>query len=398
MPGTTLVLAVPNSSEGDSLREAAAEYGASHEVTIDIVQAPYSNLFEKIANSCRAGTGAYDLVLVDDPWFTFLMENGCFRELTPMFGTQGAAGPDVDFLSSSLDLCRHPFGEGPAFCLPYVGNAQLFFYNARMFADHGLPEAPTSWAEALPVMREITDTGDGQVFGYVLRGQEGNPVVANFLPIFWSFGGRMFDAQGRPQVDSPEGLAALEFFLELKEISPPGSESFNADELGTYLLQGAAAAAINWPNWVTAFEDPEQSRVVGRMSYSRIPDGTRPGSSEIGHWLLAITDHSASPEEAFEFLSWATSREQMTLSAERGNSPVRESVFTDPALTSQERFRHFPVLMEAIQSSTPRPRHARWPEIENAFGVELSKAVAGRLGPREALVKANEEIRRIVER
>ena len=70
------------------------------------------------------------------------------------------------------------------------------------------------------------------------------------------------------------------------------------------------------------------------------------------------------------------------------NPPVRKSVFTDPGLTSQEKFRHYPVLMEAIEASTPRPRHPKWPEIENAFGIELSKAVAGTETPEEALKKS----------
>jgi multiple sugar transport system substrate-binding protein len=73
-------------------------------------------------------------------------------------------------------------------------------------------------------------------------------------------------------------------------------------------------------------------------------------------------------------------------------------VFTDPELTSQEKFRHFPVLMEAINFSTPRPRHPKWPEIENALGVELSKAVAGTISPDEALANAKSSIEAIIAR
>ena len=77
---------------------------------------------------------------------------------------------------------------------------------------------------------------------------------------------------------------------------------------------------------------------------------------------------------------------------------MRFSVFTDPELTSQEQFRHFPVLMEAINYSTPRPRHPKWPEIENAFGVELSKAVAGTISAKDALDRANTAIKEVIAR
>ncbi len=93
---------------------------------------------------------------------------------------------------------------------------------------------------------------------------------------------------------------------------------------------------------------------------------------------------------------WATSPEQIKISATRGNPPVRFSVFTDPELTSQEQYRHFPTLMEAINFSTPRPRHPKWPEIENAFGIELSKAVAGTITPEEALTNAQAAVEQIV--
>ena len=54
--------------------------------------------------------------------------------------------------------------------------------------------------------------------------------------------------------------------------------------------------------------------------------------------------------------------------------------------------------MEAINFSTPRPRHPKWPEIENAFGAELSKAVAGQISADEALQRANDAIAKIVAR
>ena len=393
-----LTIAVPNGSEGDGLRAAAADYAKKTGLSIDIVQAPYSNLFEKAANAGATRSGAYDLVLMDDPWLPFFAENGYLEELGPYFRATGTDGPDSDFLAKSVALCRNPYNTGKYVCLPYVGNAQMFFYNPKVFRDHGLKGAPDTWDKVFKVMEDITKRGKRRYYGYVLRGQEGNPVVANFMPVFWSFGGRMFDAKGAPRVNDAAGLKALEFFLDLKRISPPGAESFNADELGTYLLQGAAASSINWPAWVATFEDPKQSRVVGQMTYAPIPSGTKLGSSEIGHWLVGMMKASKHKQAAFDFMIWATSPAEIAISAKRGNPPVRFSVFTDPEFTSQKRFRHYPVLMQAIMNSTPRPRHPKWPEIENAFGVELSKAVAGRLGAKEALDRANRAIKKIIAR
>ncbi|OHV79671.1 ABC transporter substrate-binding protein [Ensifer sp. LCM 4579] len=390
-----ITILVPSGSEGDGLRAAAADYAKLKGTKVEIVQAPYANVFEQGANAGATRSGVFDIILMDDPWIPFFAENGHLEDLTTYFKNAGVEGPDDDFLSKSRAICRNPYNEGPYVCLPYVGNAQMFFYDAAKFKEVGV-ESPDNWDNVLKAAKALTEQGGGRYFGYVFRGGQGNPVVADFMPIFWSYGADMFD-QGRTKVtiDTPEGAEAMKMFMALRDVSPKGVESYNANEVGTAMAAGTAASSINWPNWVATFEDPSQSRMVGKISYSPIPDGTKPGSSEIGHWTMGIMSAAKNKQEAFDFMMWATSPEQIKISAERGNPPVRRSVFTDPELAKQEKFRHYPVLMEAIEASTPRPRHPKWPEIENAFGIELSKAVAGTITPEEALKNSQAAVEQI---
>src|SRR5262245_2074393 len=391
-----ITILVPSSSEGDGLRAAAAEYSQMKGTKVEIVQAPYDNVFEQAANAGQTKSGAFDIILMDDPWIPFFAENGHLENLTSYFNAMGVPGPDNDFLAKSLAVCRNPYNSGPFVCIPYVGNAQMFFYDGAKFAEQGLPNGPKTWDDVIKVAKTITDAGGGRTCGYVFRGGQGNPVVADFMPIFWSYGGNLFNAdRTKVTIDTPEGAAAMKTFMALRDISPKGVESYQADQVGRALAAGTAASSINWPNWVATFEDPSQSKMVGKISYSAIPSGTHAGSSEIGHWTMGIMSAAKNKQEAFDFMVWATSPEQIKISATRGNPPVRFSVFTDPELTSQQQFRHFPTLMQAIDFSTPRPRHPKWPEIENAFGIELSKAVAGTESPEEALKKAQAAVEQI---
>jgi len=390
-----ITVLVPSGSEGDGLRAAAADYSKLKGTKVEIVQAPYNNVFEQAANAGQSKSGAFDIVLMDDPWIPFFAENGHLEDLTPYFKKAGKDGPDNDFLSKSLALCRNPYDSGPYICLPYVGNAQMFFYDAAKFKEVGVDE-PKTWDDVLKAAKALTDKGGGRYFGYVFRGGQGNPVVADFMPLFWSYGANLFDKdRTKVTIDTPEGTAAMKMFMALRDVSPKGVESYNANEVGQALAAGTAASSINWPNWVSTFEDPTQSRMVGKISYTGIPAGTKPGSSEIGHWTMGIMTAAKNKQEAFDFMMWATSPEQIKISAERGNPPVRTSTFTDPELTKQDKFRHYPVLMKAIQASTPRPRHPKWPEIENAFGIELSKAVAGTESPEDALKNAQAAVEKI---
>lgn len=398
-PTKQLTLALVEGVEGEALKQAALDYQAQTGVQIDFAQFPYQNLFEKELIDLNARTAAYDLIMLDDPWFPRFAGNQFLAELTPLLLKRGKSEPDADFVEASVNVCRFPYLLGTLYALPYVGNSQLFFYRKDLFEKNGLKE-PSTWDDVLVAAKTIQEkekgANGGKMYGYVMRAAQGNAAVADFMPIFWAFGAEMFDENGKATVNSPEGIAALEFMLELGKVSPPGYASFNADEVSAHLLQDTAAMSINWPAWISAFSDPARSKVIGKIAFATLPDGRQPGQAEIGNWLIAIPRYSKNAEAAMDFLLWATSAEQMKRSALRGNPPTRTSLFQDPELVA--RFPAYPAQYRSLSTSRPRPRTPQWNEIENAFGIFLSKANSGELSPTEAMNQANAEIEKIIQR
>jgi multiple sugar transport system substrate-binding protein len=396
----TLTLAINSGVEGDALKQAAKDYEQQTGIQIRFAEFPYANLFEKELIDLNARTGAYDLIMLDDPWFPKFASLNVLTDLTPLLQKRGLRGPDEDFVATSIALCRQ-FQNGPLLALPYVGNSQLFFYRKDLFQKHNLKE-PATWDDVLTAAKTISENettgapGGGKIYGYVMRAAQGNAAVADFMPIFWAFGGSMFAPTSQPSVNSPEGIAALKFMIELGKYSPPGYASFNADEVGAHLLQGTAAMSINWPAWISSFSDTSKSKVIGKMEFGQLPGAKNPGQAEIGNWLIAIPRDAKNVEAAVDFLLWATSREQMKLSAQRGNPPTRRSLFNDPELVA--KFPSYPAQLRSLENSQPRPRTPLWNEIENAFGIFLSKANSGELTAEDAMNQANAEIKRIVER
>ena len=395
-----LTLAVVSGVEGEALKQAARDYEQQTGTHIEIAEFPYTNLFEKELIDLKARTSAYDLIMVDDPWFPRFGHEQVLTELTPLLQKRGQTGPDSDFVETSVALCRHPYQTGPLYALPYVGNSQLFFYRKDLFDKYSL-KAPSTWNDALAAAKTIHEketngANGGRVYGYVMRAAQGNAAVADFMPIFWAFGGEMFDANGKPSVNSAQGIAALQFMLELGKYAPPGYPSFNADEVGAHLLQGTAAMSINWPAWISSFNDPQKSKVIGKMEFTTLPGAQKSGQAEIGNWLIAIPRDSRNTETAADFLLWATSADQMKRSALRGNPPTRKSLFQDPELVAKNPA--YPAQLRSLESSRPRPRTPYWNQVENAFGIFLSKANSGDLSPAEAMNQANVEIEKILQR
>ncbi|HEY0366109.1 MAG TPA: extracellular solute-binding protein, partial [Pyrinomonadaceae bacterium] len=193
-----LTLAVISGAEGEALKQAARDYETQTGTHIEVAQFPYANLFEKELIDLKSRTGAYDLIMLDDPWFPRFANENVLTELTPLLQKRGQSGPDSDFVEASLNVCRHPFQTGALFALPYVGNSQLFFYRKDLFEKYSL-KAPATWEDALAAAKTIHEkeregANGAKVYGYVMRAAQGNAAVADFMPIFWAFGGEMFDA------------------------------------------------------------------------------------------------------------------------------------------------------------------------------------------------------------
>src|SRR5690242_11077104 len=151
-----LTLAVVEGVEGEALKQAALDYEKQTGVHINIAQFPYANLFEKELIDLNSRTGAYDLVMMDDPWFPRFAGSQLLTDLTPLLQKRGQSGLDADFVATSVAVCRHPYQTGALFALPYVGNSQLFFYRKDLFAKHGLKE-PAMWTDVLAAAKTIQE-------------------------------------------------------------------------------------------------------------------------------------------------------------------------------------------------------------------------------------------------
>ncbi|HWO00362.1 MAG TPA: extracellular solute-binding protein, partial [Blastocatellia bacterium] len=117
-----LSLAVNAGVEGDALKQAARDYEAQTGVRVNISEFPYDDLFSKELIDLKAATGAYDLVMLDDPWFPRFATEQLLTDLGPLLLKRKQNGPDADFVQSSIALCRHPYETGSLFAFPYVGN------------------------------------------------------------------------------------------------------------------------------------------------------------------------------------------------------------------------------------------------------------------------------------
>ncbi len=121
--------------------------------------------------------------------------------------------------------------------------------------------------------------------GYVLRGK--TPAY-DFSAVLFSEGGAWFkgEAEGdwTPTIDTPEMRSALEQFKALASIGPAAPQTVAQAE-ATSLMQGGGVLQATLVTAVAAaLENPDASRVAGKIGYAVLPGGT-PVS---GTWTLGI--------------------------------------------------------------------------------------------------------------
>ncbi len=299
--------------------------------------------------------------------------------------TQAGYEDDADFVNASLSIGKVPYGEGDTFALPFAGNVQLLFYNKSVL-ESANAQVPETWEDVLAIAEAVH--GKDDKVGYVIRGQQGNPIVTDYLPLLWAYGGDVFDEDWNVTVDSDAAKESLAMYMELLD----NGVNYEKNDIVAAVSDGKAAMSLGWPSWYISSEG-------ATSEYAEIPNKASESSESyptgmIGNWMMGVTKNSQNPELAMKFLQYVTSAEAQKIATEHGGVPTRKSVFTDQELSG--KYPYFETLLVATENSVVRPRTPLWSDVETVYGAELSSAISGTKTIDEALAAAKVAIENIM--
>jgi multiple sugar transport system substrate-binding protein len=392
----TLTIAAVQGVEDAGLKAVAPTYTQKTGVKINIVEAPYPDLYTKLVNTFTANDATYDLAMMDDPWM-------------PKFGTMGALADlgalgvqkDPDIAQVVWDVGTWPPPRGPVppsekgkaaqlLGVTIVGNVEMFMYRKDL-----VPNAPASYDE---VLSNATAQNKPNFAGYIIRGKATNPVVADFLPILWSFGGDVFDENWNVVFDSAQSKQAIDFLVnKLKAVAQSDPASTDASDRDRLMAIGQGFQSSTWPGEInTAVLDPKTSQVVGKVAFIPIPKGpSGKGVGMMGNWMLGVPKASKNQQAAADFIKWMLQADTQKTYAQNNGIPSRTSVLKDASLTDANPY--FPVLADALQAPPNwRPRTDQWNAVETILGNHLNAALAGQESADDVATKASAEVRTLM--
>ena len=116
-------------------------------IDVSVVEVPTAEMFTKILQEHRAGTGAYDALNVIPSWMPDLVRAGALEPLDPYVDEYGYREELQEIAPVYRD--NQMTVDGTIYGFPDDGDVFVFYYRKDIFEENGL-EPPTTWQELIP--------------------------------------------------------------------------------------------------------------------------------------------------------------------------------------------------------------------------------------------------------
>ena len=156
-------------------------------------------------------------------------------------------------------------------------------------------------------------------------------------PYLLAFGGKVFaEPPGNltPLLDSREAVESADYYAKLlRDYSPSGTLSYTMDQMAKSHRAGKVNIRTQSIPWLVPLANAEDSVVKSTVRFGFVPRGPAGAFPQVATHGFGIPAGARQKRAAWEFITWALSRETVRRSAlEKGYSAVtRKSVIDDPA-------------------------------------------------------------------
>lgn len=369
---TTVTIATVNNPDMQVMQELSTVFERQNpDIDLEWLVLDEGTLRSRVTTDTATGGASFDIVTVGAYETPLWGANGWIRSIEALSRAYPDAAEGYDFGDLLPAIADGLKFAGELYAVPFYGESSFTMYNAAILEEAGLtmPDAPT-WEQVREIACAVHDPANG-VSGIVLRGKPGwGDNMAPITTVVNTFGGQWFDADGVPQIDTPEWNEALTFYASLvQECGPPGVTGISFPEALALMSQGQAAI---WVDATVAAGFLANSPAGADIDHALAPVGPVPkGNAWLWSWNLAIPETTDAEEAAFRFIMWATSKDYVELVAqERGWAQVppgtRVSTYERPEYQAAASFAD--MVLGAIQSADPTDSTAE-PQI--APGVQF---------------------------
>ncbi|MFC4944628.1 ABC transporter substrate-binding protein [Pseudonocardia sp. GCM10023141] len=345
---------------------------------IELPESADSQRTQMIQNA-QAKSDAYDVLVVDNVWTAEFAANRYVVELPQ------DQFPIKDFLPPVISSAEY---KGKLYAVPNASDGGMLYYRTDLLQAAGITKPPATWAELTDDCKKIQATPAGTGLNcYAGQYEKYEGLTVNFAEAVNSAKGVITDDSGKPNVNTPEAKAGLDFLANgFKEgYIPKEAITYKEEESRRAFQEGRLIFERQWPYmYALASKTDGSSKIAGKFDVAPLPGLAGPGVSSLGGHAMGISTYSKNKKSALDFIKYYTSKENAQKQLELASqAPVYTSLYDDPALLA--KFPYLKTLKASILSASPRPKVVRYGDATLAIQDAAYAALTGQMSSEDAL-------------
>ena len=311
----------------DYLQEIGNLYEEQTGIKVEIVQEPWGSFYDRAFTEFAAKGDSWDMIVGDSQWLGQAATQGHYVDITEFLTSNGI---DKTVTPATLTYYgEYPTGSATYWAYPTEGDADGWAYRKDLFenpdeqaafkAEYGYDLAvPKSWAELMDIAKFFTrPDADPAMYGAAIYTQKDyDAITMGYQNVKFSFGAN-WQTAGTNEVlgvvNSPEAVAALEYYRELYQCcSPPGLGNAFFQETNDALINGQVAMAMNYFAFFPALASEAINPHAANTGYFANPAGPNGDRfAALGGQGISVISY-ISPERqaaALDFIKWFAQEE-----------------------------------------------------------------------------------------
>jgi multiple sugar transport system substrate-binding protein len=404
--GGKLVIAWAEWEPAKQLETLTKDFTKETGVEVEVQQIPWSDFENKIKLAWSGQDATYDLIIGDSQWLGKGATESHYVELTDWAKDNI---PVSDIAPAALkSYGEYPVGSNKLYAIPCMSDATVFAYRKDLFEDAANKAAfktkykrdlatPKTWDEFKDVAEFFT-MPDKKLYGAALYySKEYDGATMGFDQILWSYGGKLSDGKKvEGVINSPEAVKALQFYVDLKKFTPPGSENYYFSECLRDFQEGKVAMTQNWFAFLPDLTNKDKNKFADKTGYFMVPKGPSGQYISLGGQGMSLSAYSKNQDNAKKFMAWFSKEDNqkkwVALGGLTANSKVAK---TDAFLKATPYNAVFAESVPFLKDFYNTPDYS---ELLSVSQTELNEAIAGQKTPKEALDTLAKEQQGIVDK
>lgn len=403
--GQTINVLMSEHPLSDSVKQSVKDFESKTGVTVNIETLSENDYMVKLLTELQSQSGSYDVVMTSQSMNYQYAAAGWIEDLTPWINDKKQTASDWDFqdffpaLTKAERWNKTDFGgagEGGQWAIPANEEGYALFYRKDILDAAGIG-VPQTIDDLIAAAKKLNGTQfDGKtISGFVSRGDKTYPTLNPFSTFAGAYGVKDI-TDGKATVNSPEGVEAVEKWADLMKSAPKAASTYTWYEAQQDFLAGNVAFYIDADHMAPDFEK-SGSAIAGKVGYALPPEGPKGRASSMWLWSLGMNASSKHKGAAWQFIQWATSKEQLTAAISNGNmNPTRISVADSPEMAkATQAWGDYNKVWKEILSDHASWMYspaATWTEAGDTWATAIQSAVLGKQSAKQALDDAAAKI------